>query len=357
MKTPIALQVLPKMNQGGVEHATFDMAEALVSTYKTKTYVASNGGELLDKPHHFIHITAPLHSKNPLRMMQNAFILRKMIRSHGINIVHARSRAPAWSAWLACKMTGAIFVTTYHAAYKGKSFIKKLYNSVMARGHRVIAISDFIQNHVLKNYPWANVQLIYEGIDTDFYTSTTDTKNPVIFLPSRLSPIKGIHIALKALAEVIKTHPNVKLMLIQTGKPNYIKEIDTLIEKRHLNNHVIFIPPTSDLRPYYEKASIALMTSVVPEALGRISLEALAMKCLLIATAIGANPEICIDTKTGFLVPPGDYKKLALMMIYCLNLDDESKNSLYKRGRDHIEQHFSSNTMHQKTIELYESLL
>lgn len=355
IKNPVVLQVLPAMHQGGVEHATFDMAEALAPL--GKTYVASHGGSLLEKTHHFTHIPLPLNTKNPLKMLQNAFILRKMIHDHEITIVHARSRAPAWSAWLACKMTGTTFVTTYHAAYKGQSFFKKLYNSIMARGDYVIAISKFIQTHVKKNYPLANVHLIYEGIDTDFYTPTRGTKNPVIFLPSRLSPIKGIHIAIKALAELVKTHPDAKLMLIRTGKPRYIEEMDTLIEHLHLKNHVLFISPTSDLRPYYETAAIVLMTSVVPEALGRISLEALAMKCILIATDSGANPEICIDKKTGFLVPPGDYKKLALMMAYCLNMDDESKNSLYKRGRDHVEHYFSVKTMHQKTIAMYKRSL
>ncbi len=346
------------MHQGGVEHAAFEMAEYLAAALpQSKTYVASKGGSLLEKNYHFQHLTLPLHSKNPFTIFLNAFRLAKIIKKHNIDIVHARSRAPAWSAWLACKMTGVPFVTTYHAAYKGRSFFKKFYNSIMARGEKVIAISHFIQNHVTFHCPLANVVLIYEGINTDFYQSKRAASAPVLFLPSRLSPLKGIHVAIKALARLTPQYPEIKLLLMRVGKENYLQQIDHLIRAHQLEKHVRFIEPTPDLRPHYEEASIVLMTSVTPEALGRVSLEALSMQRLLIATNLGANPEICIDGVTGFLVKPGSDKDLADKINDCLMMEEARRAKISQKGRAHVLQNFSKDYMHEKTIKLYQSLL
>ncbi len=353
----VLLQVLPSLGQGGVEHATFDMAEALCEVFPDcPTYVGSSGGDLLGKPHGFIHLTLPLHSKNPFRILLNAYRLRMFIQQYSITLVHGRSRSPSWSAWLACRLTGVPFITTYHGAYKAKSSLKKLYNSVMARGEKVIAISNYMKKHIEKHYPFAKTELVYEGINTDFYQSTTKASGKTIFLPCRLSPIKGVHIAIGAFQKVVEKHTDARLMLIRIGKKNYIEEIDKLIERLNLKAHVEFIEPTSDLRPYYERSAIILVASVVPEALGRVSLEALAMERLLIATDLGANPEICIEGMTGFLVSPANVGQLASALVHCLTLDDEMKNRIARNGRAHVEERFSSKSMFEKMIDLYKSL-
>lgn len=361
---PIVLQILPSMNQGGVENAAFDIAEALTLAYPdTPTYIVSQGGSLLQKEHRFKHIQLSVHSKNPLQMGRNVIRLLKLIREHKISIIHARSRAPAWSALIAARLLGIPLITTYHAAYKGRTFFKKLYNSVMARGDRVIVISRFVEQHVKKMHPEARTILIYEGTDTAFFTPSHDRISSeargekVFFLPSRLSPIKGAHIALRAFKRLTLEYEDTRLILIRTGKAGYIKIIEALIEELGLGDSVKFIEPTFDLRPVYGQSLAVLMTSIVPEAMPRVCVEALSMENILIATDIGANPEICKNNETGFLVKPGDVDDLHEAMEKAINLSAEERLRLQNNGRQRACTHFSSTSMYQKTFQLYQEVL
>lgn len=366
-RSPIVLQVLPAMNQGGVEHVTLMMARAVGKRFgKHASFIASQGGSLLgslrDKDEPFSHTMLPLASKNPFIILWNAFRLFKVIKMHHINIVHARSRAPAWSALLAAKMAKIPLITTVHGAHKVTysskilSRIKRLYNSSMVRGDVVIAISPFIKNYIEKNYPKVMPFLIQEGIDTEFYKRKKhrdEKKDPVLFLPSRLSPIKGIETALLAIKQLIKDYPTLTLMLINTGKASYRANIDHLIDTHYLHKHVIFVEPKADLREYYENADIVLMPSIVPEALGRTSIEALSMECILIATNIGATPSICVHEETGFLVPPGDTDDLVSAIHRALSLETKERTQFHQRGRAWVKTHFDNNGMIEQTLTIY----
>ena len=368
--TPTVLQVLPSLNQGGVERATLDMAQALLEDNpNSPIYIASAGGVYIKGlPDQVIHITLPLNCKNPLVMISNALRLTMLIRKYDIQIVHARSRAPAWSALLACKLSGILgkskgsFITTYHAAYRGKSRFKKLYNSVMARGDAVITISDFMENHVKTRYPLAKTHLIREGIDEAFFMPQEDQrKDPqplekAILLPSRLSPTKGIFTALEAMKIITKNNPLVKLLLIRAGKESLMHEVDAYIEKNNLKKNVEFLPSSEDLRPYYDRASVIIVPSLVPEAFGRVAVEGMLMEKIVIATNIGALTESIMDNKTGFLMPVGNPHTLAEKITYVLNLDDSEKIKISKAARKHALTHFSLRVMKEKTIHLYKSI-
>lgn len=367
---PIVLQILPSMNQGGVERVTFDMAHALAKAFPNqKNYVASNGGSLVaDLPKKTEHYQLNLNSKNPFIILKNAFMLKSFINKKGINIVHARSRAPAWSAWLAAKMAGVKFITTYHAAYKSKSLLKKLYNSIMVRGEVVITISKFIDEHVKKEYPKANRKLIVEGIDTDYFSPKAQfekiikeelfgNNNPVIFIPSRQSKTKGIEVAIEALKELLQSGKKLNLLLIETGKSSYIEYVKTIVEKHNLKSTIKWIAPQLDLRPYYDMCDMVLVPSIVPEALGRVNVEALAMEKSLISTNIGANPESCVHEKTGFLSEPGNPNDLAAKINLVLKAEREFLQEMQKTGREHVMRDFNINHTMTKTIDLYNSLI
>lgn len=364
------LQVLPALNQGGVEHATLDIACGLSAAHPDQpNFIASNSGALVAQlPPQTHHITLPLHSKNPLTILLNAYRLCRVIQKHNISVVHARSRGPGWSAFLACRFTKTPFVTTYHGAHSNTyrsrivSRFKKFYNSVMARGNAVIAISDFMKRHIVAQYPASQNRIvsIQEGIDTDAFTRTQNAPSSprYIFCPSRMSTIKGVDILLRAFAQCVYTHntPDLKLMLMRTGKQNYIDQIDQMIEGLNLAHFVEWQNPNHDLRPLYTRASITVAPSRVDEALGRVSLEALSMQTLLIATHTGATPEICIHGKTGFLVKPDDVEGLTNALIQALSMPKQASDTLKNAGRNHMIDRFSKTAMIEKTLKLYENL-
>jgi len=358
---PRVLQVLPALNQGGVERATLDMANALIQKFpKTPTYIGSKGGVYEKQiPEGCLHIQLPLNTKNLLLIIFNAFRLASIIKKHDIQIVHARSRAPAWSCWLACKITKVHFLTTYHAAYKGKSFFKRFYNSVMARGETVITISEFITKHVRKNYPWANTILIREGIDTHYFDpeqipSSGATKKNTLFLPSRISPTKGIFTALQALSHLNHRGIKTKLLLIRAGKESHLNEVDAFIKKNNLSSSIEFLEPTSDLRPYYKRADIVLVPSLVPEAFGRVAVEAMLLKKIVIGTNHGALMENIEDEKTGFLTITGNDKDLAEKIEHAINLSSHECIKMTELARAHALENLSLAKMTLETISLYQ---
>ena len=363
---PRILQVLPSLNQGGVERATIDVATAIATTYGIKTYIASHGGVLEDILCEGIcHIKIPLHTKNPLKMMANVFALYKVIKEFKIDVVHARSRGPAWSAWFACLLTKTPFVTTYHAAYKSRNKVKSFYNSVMARGHRVITISKFIDDLVEKRHPWAQRNLIYEGIDIDYFSKDAEFDRfdpkalfkhdlPLLFVPSRQTPIKGIETAVHAVSEM---RGKVNLMLIETGKEAYISHVKSLIESLNVGDYINWLSQRSDLRPYYKASDIVVVPSIQPEALGRVNIEALSMERVLVSSNLGANSESCIAYKTGFLFEPGDVHSLTQEITRVLSLTEQEKQVFHQSGRQLVESRFNLRTTIEKTIQLYQSLL
>lgn len=370
---PTVLQVLPALEAGGVERATIDIAIALSAV--GPTYVASAGGALVKnlESQGIHHIDLPLNSKNPLVLLKNAKRIYDLIRTFDIDIIHAHSRAPAWSAYLACRWAKKPFITTYHAAYKGKSFLKKFYNSIMVRGFRVITISDFIDRHVRQIYPESAERLvkIKEGIDTNYFSlpqvSDQNVKDlrhflnipenyRIILLPGRLTRIKGPDILLKAMAH-LKTKEWCVLIAGDPGrKRDYLDEIKALIRKLQIEEHVKFLSTIADLRSYYRLADSVVVPSIVPEAFGRVTAEAGSMERIVIGTNLGATPEVCLHEETGFIVPAGDEISLANAIEKVLHLGEEGRQFYGKRARSHIQQNFDLNISMQKTLCLYQEV-
>lgn len=364
------LQVLPALNIGGVERVTLDMVMALRQV-SSHTYVASQGGSLLPDLERMggTHFSLPLASKNPAQMLRNALALAKLIREHNIQVIHARSRAPAWSALLAARITKIPLVTTYHGTYHSTNALKNFYNSVMTQGDRVIAISDFIFKTIRAHHPASlpKVRLIPEGIDLEeFDPSQVSQKeieelrqawripvNAIVFLlPGRVTRLKGQTIFIDAIRRL--NNPNLVGVILGQNQSNssYPMEVRLLSEGLPIR----LIPHISKLRAAYAAADCIVCPSLTEEAFGRVTAEAGAMERVVIATNHGATTELCLPGKTGFLVEPGDSRTLAETMVQVIKMSPEECMALGKAAREHIKAKYSLKRMCSETIELYKEL-
>lgn len=380
IRLPTVLQVLPALHAGGVERATVDMVRALAplaAAQGVKTFVASAGGKLVEEIEAAgaIHLTLPLDTKNPFLVLWNALRLATLIKQYKIQVVHGRSRTPAWSAFLATILTGTTFVTTYHSTYSAKNSLKRFFNSVMVKGKGVIAISQFIAQHMRQEHavPQEKIHLICEGIDTAYFSpehvrekDMLDLKklwrvgkgDRVVLLPARLVKRKGPDVFIKALSQV-KT-PNVVGILVGATKDrqHYRQELDQLIQSLGLSSKVRIVDGLSDVRAAYTLADcIVSVAGKVPESFGRVAAEAGALKKIVIGTRIGATPELCLHEKTGFLVPPNDPLALADQIDCVLALSDQERKVLQEAAREHIVNHFDLARMQQETLEFYSQFL
>ncbi|MGI9506541.1 MAG: glycosyltransferase family 4 protein, partial [Geminicoccaceae bacterium] len=307
LKGPKVLQVLPALGPGGVERGTLDMARYLIDQGWTPI-VVSNGGEqekdLLDIG--AISLNLPVHSKNPLTMHKNIKRLTQMIRNHDIQLVHARSRAPAWSAFYAAKRAEVPFLTTFHSLYSGAdNFLKRGYNAIMTRGDRVIAISDYVAEHVIKRYGVSgeHLRIIPRGVDLDEFDPEKvdderiatlrdkwdlDPDKRIIMLPGRISERKGHTWLLKALKKVWengKADDTVCVMVGNNGaRGGYANRVENMIIEQKLEKRVWLVGPCDDMPAAYALADTVIIPSTGPEAFGRISIEAQAMGKPVIAT-------------------------------------------------------------------------
>jgi len=365
------LQVLPELNMGGVERATLDMAAALHQV-SSVTYVASQGGHLVPELEACggTHWQLPLASKNPFQMVRNAHSLGALIRTHAIQVIHARSRAPAWSALWAARWTGIPLVTTYHGAYAASNPAKAFYNSVMARGDRVIAISEFIARHIQTHHPSAflRVRLIREGIDVDGFdprhVSQEETltlrnawdipANATLFLmPGRITRLKGQALFIDAIRRLNAPHIVGVILGQDHGASPYAAEVHRQAEGLPIR----FIPHTSDPKAAYAAADFIVCPSLAREAFGRVTAEAGAMERITIATSHGATPELCHPGETGFLVPPGNPSALTDAMARVLKMPPEARLAMGKAARTHIVENFSLKRMCAETINLYKEIV
>jgi glycosyltransferase involved in cell wall biosynthesis len=365
------LQVLPELKVGGVEGVTLDMVAALRQVFPT-TYVASNGGNLVPALEQLggTHFTLPLASKNPLQILLNAYRLVRLIRANNIQVIHARSRAPAWSALWAARLTKIPLVTTYHGAYHASNMLKAFYNSVMARGDRVIAISQFIAAHILQRHPASipKMHLIREGIDVEEFDpqqvalqEIEDLRkewdipaNTTVFLvPGRVTRIKGQTTFIEAIRRLNK--PNIVGVILGQNQDNssYSMQVIQLCEGLPIR----LIPHIPKPRIAYAAADVIVSPSLAEEAFGRVTAEAGAMERVIIATNLGATPEVCQSNKTGFLIPPCDSKALAEAMMHILEMPSESHLTMRKAARSYVCTNFSLKRMCDETIDLYRELV
>lgn len=375
---PVVLQVIPSLSAGGAEQATVDIHAALIQRHG-RAFVASSGGTRMREIEAAggVHITLPLASKNPLTMLRNAFRLAAVVRREGITIIHARSRAPAWSALWAARMTGAVFMTTFHAAYKFTSAPKKFYNSVMARGDRIIAISAMIADHIRENYrvPAARIVTIPRGIDMTRFCRAAITPErlrnlrttwgiaegqKIILLPARVSRIKGHSVLIEAmgrLAAAGESHLPVAVMIgDDQGRSDYRRDMQDLIARHGLDAHVRLLDHCADMPAAYALSDLVVMPSIVPEGFGRVPVEAQAMGVPVIASDLGATRETVQHGQTGWLFPAGDAAALADRLHAALAQSATERDAMASAARSHALERFDKESMVARTLEVYEDI-
>ena len=376
------LQVIPKLGYGGAETGCYDIAHYLAEN-NCKSFIVTSGGDLLkfvDKKKVTV-IRLPVHSKNPLLILINSIILIGIILFNNISIVHARSRAPAWSCLLATKITGRKFVTTFHGTYNFKSKLKKFYNSVMVRSHLIIAGSNFIFSHIKENYlKYLNdkkkLMVIFRGINVDYFDSTTkievdekkllkkwdiEKDKKIILLPGRLTYWKGQEIFIEAInlvnIELGYEAFYVVILGSDQGRDLYKKKIIRLSEQYRMTNQIRFIDHCKDMALAYKVSDIVVSASIEPEAFGRVAVEAQSMEKLIIASNIGGSKETIIDEKTGYLFENGNAKSLSQKILKAITLDETSLKTIGIEGRKNIIQKFNVEKMCFSTYSEYKRIL
>jgi len=373
-KPPVILQVLPELRTGGVERGTVEIARAIIKA-EGVAIVASAGGAMTSQLAHCgaTHIALPLATKNPFKIWLNSFRLARLIKKYNVDIIHARSRAPAWSAWMAAKRTKCHFVTTFHGTYGLKSSFKKRYNSIMTRGERVIAISQFIADHINKHYPVdpACLRVIHRGVDLKLFNPFSHSPQrmieltrqwrlpdelPMILFPGRITRWKGQDVFLRALAQL--PHRNFFAVILgdDKGHEAYRQELEELITKTHLEGHVRIARHTHYVSEAYMLSRVVVATSLEPEAFGRVVLEAQAMGKPVIATNHGGPQETVINDATGWLISPGDVDVLSQCIDHALSIDDETMHWMAEQAIASARR-FSLDAMCQQTLDVYEEIL
>ena len=376
------LQVIPRLGYGGAETGCYDLAHYL-SENNCNSFIVTSGGELvkyIDKKKVKL-IKLPVHSKNPILIFLNSIILIFIILYFNISIVHARSRAPAWSCLLATKITRRKFVTTFHGTYNIESSVKKFYNSVMMRSNLVIAGSNFIFSHINQNYSkYLNTKkkflVIFRGINVDYFDSTTvleaeedelisqwDIKKDkkIILMPGRLTPWKGQEVFIEAL-KLVNSQLGYEafyavILGSDQGRNIYSKKIKRLAEQYRLTNQLKFIKHCKDMSLAYKISDLVISASIEPEAFGRIAVEAQSMEKLIIASNIGGSNETIINGKTGFLFESGNPESLSKKIIEALGLDQSVLKSIGIEGRKNIIKKFNVEKMCFSTYSEYKKLL
>lgn len=371
---PTILQILPALETGGVERGTVDVAAA-IAAHGWRALVASSGGRLVPQlvRHGAEHIALPLDRKSPVALWRNSLRLERLARREQVSLLHARSRAPAWSALGAARRLGLPFVTTCHGAYGHSPAVKRAYNSVMAKGDAVIAISFYIRDYILKHHPAtdpARITVIPRGVDLRVFNpalvdATTiamlrrdwqvpEDGRPVILLPARPSRWKGLDVALAALARLPSRHWHA-VFLGCTGNRT-AEALATEAGLLGLGGHVTFAPPTDAMPAAYHIADVVLSPATKPEAFGRIAIEAQAMGRPVIATDHGGARETIRDGVSGWLVPPGDAEALALRITDLLSRDTDERYAFAVAAR-HQAETFSLDAMTEATLSLYTDVL
>jgi glycosyltransferase involved in cell wall biosynthesis len=372
---PVVLQILPALETGGVERGTVDITGALVAAGGT-ALVASSGGHMVREVQRAggTHLTLPVDSKNPFVMRANVGRLRRVIAEHGVDLVHARSRAPAWSALAATRAAGVPLVTTFHGTYGAGWPGKRWYNSVMTRGVRVIAISDFIADHIASVYGTGpeRVRVIPRGMDMGVFDPKSVSAErlirlsnrwrlpdgaPVIMLPGRITGWKGQHVLVEAMARLGRR--DVRCLLVGENRlhAGYLRKLDSRIQRLGLADTVHIVGHCDDMAAAYMLADVVVSTSVEAEAFGRIVAEAQAMGRPVIATDHGAARETLVAGETGWLVPPGDASALVDALKDALAIDAAARQVLAQRAVRHVRANFTRELMGSRTLEVYAEVL
>ncbi len=376
------LQVIPKLGYGGAETGCYDIAHYLYEK-DCGSYIVTSGGDLLkfvDKKKVKV-IRLPVQTKNPILIFFNAIVLALIIIIFNIDIVHARSRAPAWSCFIATKITRRSFVTTFHGTYNFNNKLKKFYNSIMVRSKLIIAGSNFIFAHIKENYSEfidlkKKLLVIFRGINVDYFDQTSivesdeiklkknweiDENKKIILLPGRLTSWKGQELFIEAINLV-----NIELgyeafyaviLGSEQGRDLYKKKLIRLSEQYRMNKQLKFIDNCKNMALAYKISDIIISASIEPEAFGRVAIEAQSMQKTIIASNIGGSNETIIDEKTGFLFDAGDAKSLSKKIMRVLSMDDNLLKSIGEEGRKNVIKKFNVEKMCFSTYSEYKKLI
>jgi glycosyltransferase involved in cell wall biosynthesis len=402
MPWPVILQIIPELSAGGAERTTIEMAEA-VALGSGRALIVSAGGRLEDELASAGGelIRFPAKTKNPAAILLNALKLARLIRRRGVSLVHARSRAPAWSAFLAARWTRRCFVTTYHGIYNQKSRLKAYYNSVMARGDAVICNSHYTAALVRARHPEASSRagVIYRGVDFKRFDPASvpaervqalreawgvPAAKRIILLPARLTRWKGQRVLIDAAARLQGRGEHTDAVFVLAGdeqsRSPYRAELEAAIEAQGLRSRVIIAGHCHDMPAAFKAAAFTVLPSIEAEAFGRSCIESQAMGCPVIASNIGAFPET-VTPEPGLLAfaggaqvsesaepagapalgpwlfEPGNSEALCESLRYALALDHGALEALRQRGMDRVRRDFSKQALQLQTLTVYDRLL
>ena len=376
------LQVIPKLGYGGAETGCYDLAHYLYEK-DCKSYIVTSGGELLkfvkkDKVKIF---RLPVQSKNPLIMIFNSIVISILVLIFNIDIIHARSRAPAWSCFFSSLLTRRKFVTTFHGTYSFKNNIKKYYNSIMLKSNLTIAGSNFIFDHINQNYgsyikEKNKLMVIFRGINLEYFNQKNvsekklnklraliniDQKSFVILLPGRITPWKGQENFIEALNILIEdfniTNFQAIILGSDQGRKVYTKKLTSLIERYSLSSKVRFVNPIKEMPLAYSLADLIVSTSIKPEAFGRVAVEAQAMQKPIVASDLGGSKETIINSKSGFLFKYDDPRELAKAIHSVISMGKDLLHKIGNEGRRNVSKKFDVDKMCHSTFTEYKKLL
>lgn len=373
---PTILQILPELNSGGVERGTVEITQA-IAREGWKPLVISAGGGMITSISHAggEHILLPVKEKKILTMIHNIGRISDIIRKRNVSVVHARSRVPAWSAYYAAKRCGVPFITTFHGVYGLTGPGKKTYNSIMTRGEKIIAVSRFIQKHLIEEYgiDHSKISVIQRGADLSIFNPERVTPGimakmaqdwmlpdehvPLILMPARLTRWKGHEVLIRALGKL--PHRNFLCLMVgdTVGAGEYVDEMTKIVHEMKLEGHVRFVGKTKNMTEAYALADIVVAPSTLPEAFGRVAVEAQAMGKIIVTTDHGGAQETVVPNKTGFLVQPGSVDALAATLEVVLDMSVPMRYDIGNAAISHVWDHFSVATMQQKTIALYRQVM
>lgn len=379
------LQIIPDLDAGGAERTTVDIAKGLTDA-GARALVATEGGRLVAElqAKGGVWLPFPAATKNPVAMALNVGRLARLCRDEGVDLVHARSRAPAWVALAATRRLGLPFVTTYHGSYASRSTVKALYNSVMARGDVVIANSAYTAELILARHGFARerIRIVHRGTNFSAFAPAAvgpdriqalrkawgvEPHQRIVLLPGRLTGWKGQRVLIEA-ARILRDGGDGDTAFILAGDPQgrdgYVKELDQQIAAAELKDRVKRVGHCADMPAALLCAAVVTVPSTEPEAFGRVAVEAQAMGAPVIVSDLGAVPETVLapprtlpSERTGWRVPAGDASALAAALGEALALRPSARDALARRARLHVERHFSLETMVAQTLDVYCALL
>ncbi|MEM7236995.1 MAG: glycosyltransferase family 4 protein [Pseudomonadota bacterium] len=372
------MQLVPRLDTGGVERGTIEMTEAIVEAGGRAIVVTSGGTQALRVPKAGGElIELDVASKNPLTIWRNAGRLAGLVRAQEIDLVHARSRAPAWSGYFACKRTGVPFVTTFHGTYNEDLPFKRLYNSVMARGRPVIAVSEFIRELIVERYPVPDNQIVVipRGADIGVFSEEMvgnersvslaerwgllDDPRPVIMLPGRLTRWKGAESMIEAAARLKEMRGSADFLVLIVGDDmsggSFARALDQKIDDCGAGDCIVRVDAVTDIAAAYKLAAVVVSASIEPEAFGRVVVEAQAMGRPVVATDHGGARETVAHGESGWLYPPGDAAALAAMMNDALSMDASERAHTGMAARARVHTSYTVAAMQRATLKVYEN--